>query len=183
MVTADTPVYTSDILLRRSMLVAYDGRCFYSGRMVDIDNMAIDHILPVSLGGKNCISNYVLCDVSLNLKKSNTYNSEFGKIVKAYNDLVFVPKVIRAYNELGLNQELSEFVEIHKFLDSKCYFGDRQPIVYKAKRDLLFVKRTPDGQVRCKFYFEKEALDAWFKNAHGFRVRPFQASCLRGNGS
>jgi hypothetical protein len=45
--------------------------CQYSNKVLDKDQLSVDHIIPVSRGGENSWSNLVTCDKSLNIWKDN----------------------------------------------------------------------------------------------------------------
>lgn len=46
-------------------------RCFYSGKEMTIDEATIEHLIPLSKGGKNNIDNLVLCLKEENFKMAN----------------------------------------------------------------------------------------------------------------
>lgn len=58
---------------------AYNGHCGICGTPVDPANFTIDHILPLSRGGKNTLSNYQLACPRCNTLKSNYTNAEFAR--------------------------------------------------------------------------------------------------------
>lgn len=43
---------------RQIVFQKYGGRCAYCGKAIYIEDMQVDHILPVRLGGKDEIANY-----------------------------------------------------------------------------------------------------------------------------
>ena len=58
---------------RRNIILSRDGyRCQYCGRPVDSSNSHIDHVYPVSHGGKTVDSNLVTSCIPCNMSKSNT---------------------------------------------------------------------------------------------------------------
>jgi hypothetical protein len=54
------------------------GRCQYTGKKLTSDEASVDHVVPVSKGGKNIWTNVVLTSKELNRQKSNKLNSEVG---------------------------------------------------------------------------------------------------------
>lgn len=53
-------------------LIERDGnKCFYSGRDMTIENASIEHLIPLSKGGKNNLDNLVLCLKEENEKMAN----------------------------------------------------------------------------------------------------------------
>ncbi len=83
-----------DPRLRKAMLKAFDGKCFYSGQEVTSENMVIDHIVPKSKGGEDSILNYALTTKSLNSKKSDTIDKEGVAPVLYLIKMVYVPKLL-----------------------------------------------------------------------------------------
>ena len=68
--------------------------CQYSGKKLNKDQLSIDHILPISRGGKDTWENMVCCDRDVNSAKSNKLPDEAGlklinKPKKPTNGLVF----------------------------------------------------------------------------------------------
>jgi len=68
--------------------------CQYSGKKLTKENLTVDHILPVSRGGKNTWENLVTCDKDLNVWKSNRTPKECGlkllsNPMKPTNGMVF----------------------------------------------------------------------------------------------
>lgn len=102
----NTPIPITDGLLRKSIYEAFDGRCFYTGRYLEFEEMHIDHIVPKSKGGKDCISNYVLCCSYINKLKSDKTDYNFQNVVLGIVDLVFVDKVLKNYSSFNINKEI-----------------------------------------------------------------------------
>lgn len=100
MIDAETKIHISDKRLRYAIYTAFHGRCFYSGRALTLDNMHVDHINPVANGGKDCISNYVLCSQTINSEKLDKFTNRFIDRVTEINLLLYVPKVLEVYNSL-----------------------------------------------------------------------------------
>lgn len=68
--------------------------CQYSGKKLTKEELSIDHILPVSRGGKNTWENLVTCERSLNTWKADRTPREanlklLSKPVKPTNGMVF----------------------------------------------------------------------------------------------
>jgi hypothetical protein len=61
----------------REYLFSRDGnQCFYSGRPMTKDNATIEHLIPLSKGGRNCKENLVLCLSEHNSKVGNSSLAE-----------------------------------------------------------------------------------------------------------
>jgi len=94
----------SDVLLRQAMFIAFGGKCFYTGRNVDQENMHIDHIRPKKNGGKDCIANYALSCQEINLRKSARHADSFEQVVVETVKLMFADQVATVLDDLRLNQ-------------------------------------------------------------------------------
>jgi len=97
MIDKNSYIKTSNKLLREVMYKVYKGKCFYTG--VTIEDFEIDHIYPKSLGGKDCISNYVLCSKGLNRTKYNRTNATFCEVIAQTANLLYVDKIINLINK------------------------------------------------------------------------------------
>jgi hypothetical protein len=109
--TLETEIIISCTSLRKAMYKIHKGKCFYSGRELPENKFHIDHIVPVSKGGKNCISNYVLCDPYLNSKKRDLMTDEFLKVAIAYNKLVFQDLVLKELKKTSRLVENNSFTQ------------------------------------------------------------------------
>lgn len=67
------PKLTFDAIIKRDKQI-----CQYSGRKIDASEISIDHVIPLSKGGKNTWDNLVCCDKKINNKKSNKTPKEAG---------------------------------------------------------------------------------------------------------
>lgn len=54
------------------------GRCAYTGKLLKPEDSSVDHVLPVSRGGKTSWKNCVLADRKINSLKSNRLPGEAG---------------------------------------------------------------------------------------------------------
>jgi hypothetical protein len=64
--------------LRQSLSWVYRNRCQYCNTSKEVDDLQVDHIVPFSKGGANCLSNYTIACRDCNSKKSNLSLSEAG---------------------------------------------------------------------------------------------------------
>ena len=119
-------ISTNDKFLRIAIHRAFDGKCFYTGRLVSLSDMHIDHINPLSNGGKNCISNYVLSCSYINLKKNGKASFDFINVTTKLNELVFCDLVLKEFCVLSINDELlssngitENHVEISQYLKER----------------------------------------------------------------
>ena len=67
------PVETRKIIYKQS-----GGRCAICGKQIDFNEMELDHINPISLGGNSNQSNLQCCCVSCNRMKGNLPPEEFN---------------------------------------------------------------------------------------------------------
>lgn len=73
-------ICTRDLL---NLLNAQKRRCALSGRVLEPANAAMDHILPVSRGGRHSIENVQLLEKALNRAKGTMTNEEFIGMCRA----------------------------------------------------------------------------------------------------
>lgn len=100
MIDENSVIPTTDKLLRSAMYIAFGGKCFYTNRYLAFDGFHIDHIVPKSAGGKDCVSNYVLCSPHINHKKRDKHIDKFAELGLELNRLLFVNRVIKCYNQI-----------------------------------------------------------------------------------
>lgn len=84
---------TSSVSLRNAIYTAYDGKDFYSGRSIAIEEMVIDHIIPKSKGGPDNFFNYVPTVAALNIRKSAYFDQASAVAILSLVRLVFANKV------------------------------------------------------------------------------------------
>lgn len=63
------------------------GKCQYTGRVLERSRWSMDHVLPLSRGGKNAPENVVLADKEINNRKGNKTPQEAGLIVPTIRKL------------------------------------------------------------------------------------------------
>ena len=159
MINQKTEILVSDKTLRNAIYIAFGGNCFYTGRKVDFNEMHIDHIIPRKEGGTNCIENYVLSCAEINLKKTGRKLTELIRVSLEVNKALYVPLVIKTYNELHFNEmAFTDYIEVNKYclknnIEKKQYFSQL------AQKKLTCIKKPKLGQSRNKLYFKKEELD------------------------
>ena len=86
--------------LRKAIFEAFKGKCFYSGRPLTLENMRIDHVIPLSKGGPNNIYNYVLCEEEINTQKTNNFDPIKVQPILYLVSSVYVQKVLKVYRRL-----------------------------------------------------------------------------------
>jgi hypothetical protein len=127
--------------VRDAFYRAFDGKCYYSGALLNRDGFHIDHIMPKSRGGQNSVMNLVLCDPKVNQSKLNSYDEEF---VRKHQEVVknrYAPKVlayIDTQDEKIVNDNLSDG-QLATFLNPKTMdkifekFGDEEGRKFYSK--------------------------------------------------
>jgi hypothetical protein len=171
-VDKNTEIEIKDPYLRRAIYNAFDGKCFYTGRDVSFKDMEIDHILPKSKGGTNCISNYVLsCNYINNKKKANIYESLI-KVSTEVVDSMFSENVVNCYNQLKMNDYvLMEHVEINDFVSMKLKEHNFRKYRFTGmiRQSLTPVKIYPLTQLgkigkKPKLYYNTKELEHKFSS-------------------
>lgn len=74
----DSTPTTNEIL---AWLQARELVCEYSGVKLTIDNMSIDHKIPITRGGDNSLSNLAIASLHMNLAKGTMTDVEFKQIL------------------------------------------------------------------------------------------------------
>ncbi len=95
---------TSDPALRSAIFKAFSGKCFYSGQLITMDEMHIDHIIPVSLGGPNNFFNYVPTIARHNIRKNNRFDSVAAIPALTLLRTVYSPAVESELKKMRLSQ-------------------------------------------------------------------------------
>lgn len=81
----------------------YNGKCAICGKGIAIEEMTIDHIIPLSKGGDGSFSNMQCTCDSCNLMKHYLTNEEFFR--KAFSVVIHnLKNVFKAYMKGGVTQ-------------------------------------------------------------------------------
>jgi hypothetical protein len=64
-------VNPQDEKLRNAIYLAHQGKCYYTKKKLHKRDFHLDHVYPVSKGGRDTISNLVLCTPAYNLHKGD----------------------------------------------------------------------------------------------------------------
>jgi len=188
-------ICTNNQALRKALFKAYSGKCFYSGRALSFDTFHIDHVLPVSLGGKDIITNYVACDPAINIQKSNSLNLDDLVPVLYIVKNVYAPKV-----ESNLKSLRATKTPPKKAKPKKKRREYPKGFICHAKDEMSRFKgfeRTPNNEgyynrvsgipMRSSRYFfcEKERVDyiAGYREAHKIFGDGYCASIHLRNGN
>ncbi len=84
-----TPKFSKEAVFKRDGLV-----CQYTGKTFARKDLDIDHIIPVSRGGKNTFSNTVVSSIPVNRAKGNKLNHEAGlKLIRTPHEPSPIPAV------------------------------------------------------------------------------------------
>lgn len=79
------------------------GRCQYTGRVLSRDRWSMDHVLPLSRGGKDAPENVVLADKEINNRKGNKTPIEAGLPQPSIRKLhAFTPEATHPHHALFL---------------------------------------------------------------------------------
>ncbi len=71
----------------RARVTARDGRCRYCG--TEVGPFAVDHVVPIALGGSNRIGNLVLACVECNTRKGiKLWTVRFGPLPRKHRQLL-----------------------------------------------------------------------------------------------
>jgi hypothetical protein len=135
-------------IVRKAIYHAYKGKCFYTCRLIKPDQMEIDHLIPVSKGGKNCFENYVLTCKDINLGKSNKCDDEILRMSWAVKN-IYAPRAKRYYkeykNKIDLKIKKDDFEKKILIKQFKTRITPPEELKLLWEEDLIWVH---DKQVR-----------------------------------
>ena len=106
---------------RAAFYYGFDGKCFYTGRELSIDNFHLDHIMPRSRGGADELYNLVLSSPAVNSSKGDSVNLVL--IERSVNDVkdIYAPKVLEYYHS-HKNNIISDELKQCSFMANASFF-------------------------------------------------------------
>ena len=129
----------NESFFRECLIKAHKYKCFYTNRDITIQNMDIDHIIPVSKGGLDVIENLVPCHYSINRKKSNKFNDSLHERMIFINKTCFVYKFNDLYDyKFIVNNKIIKF-------NKKCLSSEFLKDIENIKMKTKMIKRIIDG--------------------------------------
>lgn len=87
--------------IRKIYFEVFEGKCFYSGALLNENLFHIDHIHPKSLGGQDIVMNLVLCEPTVNTSKLNAYDKDFIEINQRKVIDLYASKILAKIYELN----------------------------------------------------------------------------------
>jgi hypothetical protein len=156
-----TPIPTINPLLRQAIYQAFDGKCFYTGQKVDFLDMHIDHVLPKSKGGQNCIANYVLTSSYINEKKNGKLDELLVERMLYINKLVFAPKTLMILLEISTSRIPDDETPLKPYIKEKYpNLLKHFPLInLRIKSRLKFRQVDLNGNGRNTLLFKIDALE------------------------
>lgn len=126
---------------KKIVFVRYHGRCAYCGKVLYFGHTdcTIDHILPISKGGKSGIENLALACRGCNCLKGNKSLATFRKSIGHPLYYELHPTTVSEKNFLEFNDELSKVLNSSSLRDAICHQFDKKAVLYnllKTKRIL-----------------------------------------------
>ena len=160
-----TIIPLNDNILRRAIYKVHCGECFYTGRKVKYAEMEIDHILPASKGGADCIENYVLTTKSINIRKYNSVVDSMVDRMLYINKCCYVDRVVNEY--LRIRPYDGEYVKLRDYL--KLKYKTNCPRIPPSlhdhiRRNVTFKAVLTEGKKRPTFVYEISSLDKFFSS-------------------
>jgi len=129
--------------VRKAIYRAYKGQCFFTGRPVSEDDMAIDHLIPKSKGGEDTFENLVLTFHDLNFGKSNKLDNELERMRWAVKE-IYAPRAQKIFEKISNNIQYQvkidgefETITLRKFKTKISPPSDLKPL---RNRDLFWVE-------------------------------------------
>jgi len=124
--------------LRDAIFKVFGGKCFYTGQKVTKDNMAIDHVIPKSKGGKDSIYNYVLTTQYINSQKRAALNEEKVTTVLYLIETVYAPRIIK----LLFNMPKEKYDEVQDTYNYFVKLGYNEKEIKNVK-ELMRITKAP----------------------------------------
>lgn len=98
---------------RQTLLEARGFYCEYCGKDLNPINSTLDHVVPKTKGGSNCLSNIKICCKSCNSAKHNRSIEEFRYTMRMksskYHGVISATTAKKLIEEFGLPIELPEY--------------------------------------------------------------------------
>ena len=165
MIDKESIIPRTDTILRIAMYEVYEAKCFYTGMILNVDEYDIDHINPKNKGGKDCISNYVLCSSRINRMKNDKVDEYFIERVTLINTLLFVEDVVNTYNNIALNRKLAKGkYSIDTFAkENNLTLSQKQKLVRELRKkgevlSTTFITTTGKKSSSLKLYADYEIM-------------------------
>ena len=174
MINKESIIPRTDPILRIAMYEVYEAKCFYTGMILNVDEYDIDHINPKNKGGKDCISNYVLCSSRINRMKNDKVDEYFIERVTLINTLLFVDDVVNTYNNIALNRKLAKGkYSIDAFAkENNLTLSQKQKLVRELRKkgevlSTTFITTTGKKSSSLKLYADYEIMKSMSGIAYG----------------
>jgi hypothetical protein len=104
-------VNPNDEKIRSAIFLAYGGKCYYTKKKLHKRNFEIDHVYPVAKGGRDTLSNLVLCHPLYNEQKADNIPVELKQIqldiLQNYTDIVI--EIYNKQNEISIAHKKLQF--------------------------------------------------------------------------
>lgn len=111
--TIFTKISTNDLSLKKALYHVHSGNDFYTNRIIsDYKSFHVDHIIPRSKGGLDCIANYVPVINMTNRRKHDRYFRDISERLVLSNIVLYAHEVLYFYIINKHNLE-------HKFLSEQ----------------------------------------------------------------
>ncbi len=137
---------TSSSVLRKAIYKAFNGKCFYTGTDISINDMHIDHVLPVSKGGPDNYYNYVPTTQRINGKKTNHFDEKSAVAILSLIRTAYVDKVkiiVKKSKQKLKRKEYSEFFAMFRIFGLrrtlKYISKNKDKITFKIKYDRILI--------------------------------------------
>lgn len=127
--------------IRDAVHEAFREKCFYSGRPVSREEMVIDHVIPISEGGKDCIENYALTFADLNSGKHAKLDEALERMAWTVRK-VYAPRVHDALKRKNIvsSKNKKDVIRIKKIKFKQFHARHKQPDYQQLlkKEDLVW---------------------------------------------
>ena len=120
-------------------------RCIWSGRILDPDNLVMDHIIPFSMVPNNDLWNLMPCHDAVNIRKGNRIPSP-GLLTLRSKILLGYWAVARDFHQSLFDSQFKTSLAGFEVKNYEVKWGDAGLSALKS---------------RCRFYIEQPGMEAW----------------------
>lgn len=97
------------------------GRCAYTGKRVPFHRLSLEHVIPMSKGGKNTIGNVLVVDIAANLQKRDSSALEYIDSRCNPRDALPLVKLLAARGNRDYRELYDELYEYQRQESNELY--------------------------------------------------------------
>ena len=114
-----SPNSSEKVKLAIAIYLQQDGRSFATGKVVSINRLSLDHLVPLSAGGKNTVDNLVLIESSINYVKGAKSLKTFEETLRKKSLQVNSPEDLSKLKKAVESRDQAKIKAVQKELQTK----------------------------------------------------------------